>query len=40
MYSFLLAIFSSFDIITHFVSGISHSESSLKDQEAESFELA
>jgi len=40
MYSFPLAIFSSFDIVTHFVSGSSHSESSLKGKEAESFEHA
>jgi hypothetical protein len=40
MYSFLLAIFSSFDIVMHFVSGSSHSESNLKDKEAESSEHA
>jgi hypothetical protein len=40
MYSFLLAIFSCFDIVMHFESGSCHSESSLKDKEAESFEHA
>jgi len=40
MYSFLLAIFGSFDIVMHFVSGRSHSESNLKDKEAESSEHA
>jgi hypothetical protein len=40
MHSFLLAIFSSFNIVTHFVLGNSHSESILKDKGAESFEHA